>query len=266
MQKAINAHCHIYPANIAARAVEGIKDFYSLRMSLDGTTEGMIRDGEKNGVVHYLIHSVATTPKQVRSINEFISKEVKAHPGRFTGFGTLHPESTDIEGDFNHLLELGLKGVKLHPDFQRFALDSERAFEIGKVICKGGVPVLIHCGDHRYNYSNPKQTKAFLDAFPQLTVIGAHFGGWSVWKEAAAVLAGTPNLYVDCSSSLSWLAPDEAAEIIHQYGANRVLWGTDYPMWECGAELELFHRIGLSREEERMILYDNAAKLLNIKG
>ena len=47
MQKAINAHCHIYPANIAARAVDGIKDFYSLRMSLDGTTEGLIRDGER---------------------------------------------------------------------------------------------------------------------------------------------------------------------------------------------------------------------------
>ncbi len=264
MQRAINAHCHIYPANIAARAVEGIRGFYDLRMSLDGTTEGLIRDGQKNGVVHYLVHSVATTPKQVRSINEFISHEVKSHPGLFTGFGTLHPESTDIEGDFKHLLELGLKGVKLHPDFQRFSLDGERAFEIGKVISDGGVPVLIHCGDYRYNYSNPKQAKTFLDAFPSLTVIGAHFGGWSVWKEAAAVLAGTPNLYVDCSSSLSWLAPDEAAQIIHQYGADRVLWGTDYPMWECDAELELFHRIGLTQSEERQILYDNAAKLLKI--
>ncbi|MBR3568692.1 MAG: amidohydrolase family protein [Salinivirgaceae bacterium] len=264
MQKAINAHCHIYPANIAARAVDGIKDFYSLRMSLDGTTEGLIRDGEKNGVVHYLVHSVATTPKQVRSINEFISKEVNAHPGLFTGFGTLHPESTDIEGDFNHLLELGLKGVKLHPDFQRFPLDGERAFELGRVISGGGVPVLIHCGDHRYNYSNPAQTKKFLEAFPDLTVIGAHFGGWSVWKEAAETLAGTPNLYVDCSSSLSWLAPDEAAQIIRTYGADRVLWGTDYPMWECGSELELFHRIGLTTEEERLILFDNAAKLLKI--
>ena len=265
MQKAINAHCHIYPVNIAARAVSGIKDFYKLRMSLDGTTSGLIADGQKVGVVHYLVHSVATTPKQVRTINEFISSEVKAHPGLFTGFGTLHPESTDIEGDFNHLLELGLQGVKLHPDFQKFALDGERAFELGKVISKGGVPVLIHCGDHRYNYSNPLQTKKFLDSFPNLTVIGAHFGGWSVWKDAAATLAGSPNLYVDCSSSLSWLTPDEAAQIIRAYGADRVLWGTDYPMWESGSELELFHRIGLTTEEERLILYDNAAKLLGIK-
>ena len=73
MQKAINAHCHIYPTNIAARAVDGIKDFYSLRMSLDGTTNGLIADGQKVGVVHYLVHSVATTPKQVRTINEFIN-------------------------------------------------------------------------------------------------------------------------------------------------------------------------------------------------
>ena len=68
-------------------------------MSLDGSIEGLIRDGSKVGVVHYLVHSVATTPKQVKSINEFISFEVKAHPNLFTGFGALHPDSEDVGAD-----------------------------------------------------------------------------------------------------------------------------------------------------------------------
>ena len=264
MQKVINAHCHIYPEKIASKAVLGIRDFYDLDMSLDGTVEGLIKDGEKVGVTHYLIHSVATTPKQVKSINEFISEEVKAHPDLFTGFGTLHPDSDDIQGDFDYLIELGLKGVKLHPDFQRFALNEERAFKIGEVINEGNVPVLIHCGDFRYNYSNPEQLKPFLDKFPDLTVIGAHFAGWSLWQKATKELSGTPNLYVDLSSSLYDLSPETAVDLIHSYGADRVLWGTDYPMWDSVSEMEYFNRLDLTDDERSKILYENAFKLLKL--
>ena len=59
MQKVINAHCHIYPEKIASKAVEGIRDFYDLNMSLNGKTDDLIRDGSRVGVVHYLVHSVA---------------------------------------------------------------------------------------------------------------------------------------------------------------------------------------------------------------
>ena len=264
MQKIINAHCHIYPEKIASKAVDGIRDFYDLDMALNGKIDGLIEDGNKVGVVHYLVHSVATTPKQVKSINEFISSEVKKHPDLFTGFGTLHPDSEDLKGDIDYLLELGLKGVKLHPDFQRFALDEERAFRIGEVIDEVNVPVLIHCGDFRYNYSNPKQLKAFLDKFPNITVIGAHFAGWSMWEEATEKLAGTPNLYVDLSSSLYALSSETAKDLIHAYGADRVLWGTDFPMWDSAVEMEYFNKIDLTDEERSMILYENAAKILNL--
>lgn len=265
MQRVINAHCHIYPEKIASKAVKGIRDFYDLDMSLNGKVDNLIEDGSKVGVVHYLIHSVATTPKQVRSINEFISEVVKSNPGLFTGFGTLHPDSDDIKGDFDHLISLGLKGVKLHPDFQQFALNEERAFKLGEVINDGNVPVLIHCGDFRYNYSNPEQLKPFLEKFPNMTVIGAHFAGWSVWQEATEKLAGTPNLFVDLSSSLYALSPQDAKKFIHEYGVDKVLWGSDYPMWEAESEMELFHKMGLTKEEENMILYENAANLLGIE-
>lgn len=264
MQKVINAHCHIYPTKIASRAVEGIRDFYDLDMSLKGMSEDLIQDGEKVGVVHYLVHSVATTPKQVRSINEFISSEVKAHPDLFSGFGTLHPDSDDIQGDFDHLVGLGLKGVKLHPDFQRFALNEERAFKIGEVVNDGGVPLMIHCGDFRYNYSNPEQLKPFLEKFPDLLVIGAHFAGWSMWEGATKELAGTPNLVVDLSSSLYALSPQTAKELIHAYGADKVLWGSDYPMWESESEMDYFNNIDLTPEERNMILYENAARILKL--
>ena len=264
MQKVINSHCHIYPDKIAAKAVKGIRDFYDLHMSLNGTVDDLIEDGNKVGVVHYLIHSVATTPKQVKSINEFISYEVKKHPDLFTGFGTLHPDSDDIEGDVNYLLDLGLKGVKLHPDFQLFALNEERAFKLGEAINDADIPVLIHCGDFRYNYSNPEQLMPFLERFPDMTVIGAHFAGWSMWEDATKQLAGTPNLYVDLSSSLYALSPETALDLIHAYGADKVLWGTDYPMWDAVSEMEYFNKIDLTEKERSQILYENASKLLKL--
>ncbi len=265
MQKIVNAHCHIYPEKIADKAVIGIRDFYDLDMSLNGKVEGLLKDGEKVGVTHYLVHSVATTPKQVKSINEFIAQSVNQHPDKFIGFGTLHPDSDDIQGDFDHLIDLGLKGVKLHPDFQLFAMNEERAFRIGEVVRDGKVPMQVHCGDFRYNYSNPEQIKPFLEEFPEIPFIGAHFAGWSMWEEATEKLAGTPNLYVDISSSLYDLSPETAVELIHAYGSDKVLWGTDYPMWESASEMEYFNRLDLTDRERSQILYENAAKLLNIE-
>ena len=264
MQKIINAHCHSYPEKIAERAVMGIRDFYDLDMSLNGKLDDLIRDGNKVGVTHYLIHSVATTPKQVKSINEFIAESVNTHPDLFTGFGTLHPDSDDIQGDFDHLIELGLKGVKLHPDFQQFAMDEERAFKIGEVVSEAKVPMQVHCGDFRYNYSNPEQIKPFLDEFPDIPFIGAHFAGWSMWEDATEKLAGIPNLYVDVSSSLYALTSETALDLIHAYGADRVLWGSDYPMWECDSEMAYFDKIDLTKKERSQILWENAAKLLKI--
>ena len=264
MQKIINAHCHIYPEKIASKAVIGIRDFYDLDMSLDGTVDGLIKDGERIGVTHYLIHSVATTPKQVKSINEFISQSVKSNPDLFTGFGTLHPKSTNIQGDLEYLLELGLKGVKLHPDFQRFALNDEKSFEIGRLVSRADVPMLIHTGDFRYNYSNPEQLKPFLDEFPNLTVIGAHFAGWSIWEDACKQLHDYENLYVDLSSSLYALSPETVLNLIHDYGSDKVLWGTDYPMWDSVNEMEYFEKIDLNKNEKSQILYKNASKLLNL--
>ena len=69
----IDCHCHIYPDRIADKAVEGISKFYDLPMSYNGRATSLIDEGEKIGVKHNIIFSVATTPKQVSSINSFIS-------------------------------------------------------------------------------------------------------------------------------------------------------------------------------------------------
>lgn len=262
--KIIDAHCHIYPDKIAQKASDSTGAFYDIPMHMDGKTSTLLQYGIAAGIDHFIVQSVATTPKQVSSINKFISQSVAESGGRFTGLGTLHPDSEDIEADVNEIIELGLKGVKLHPDIQRFKLDDYRMLKIYE-LCEGRLPLLVHTGDHRYDYSNPNRVIPILDIYKNLTFIGAHFGGWSIWEEATEKLKGYKNFYVDCSSSLYAITPEKAKELIMAYGTDRVLFGTDYPMWEPKSEVESFLRIDLTDEQRRDILYNNAAKLFNIQ-
>lgn len=259
----IDSHCHIYPEKIAARAAAGTDAFYGTTAECSGTTAGL-RQINADGIIdRFLVHSVATTPLQVRSINDFIAAEVRAD-SRLFGFGTLHPESSDIEGDFHHLLELGLQGVKIHPDIQRFKLDDYRCLKMYELCEKNNVPILIHTGDYRYDFSNPNRMRPILDIYENLTVIGAHMGGWSVWEEAYEQLSSAPNFYVDCSSTFRFWEPEKAKDLILRWGADRVLFGSDYPMWNPLTELEILLSFDLGDDAYRLILGGNAQKIFGI--
>lgn len=264
--KIFNAHCHIYPDLIAGRAIEGIKDFYKLEEGgyLDGTVSGLLKDGEKFGIEKFLVHSVATVPRQVTAINDFIASAVTEHPDKFIGFGSLHPDSENMDGDLKHLVDLGLKGVKLHPDFQFFYLDEEKGLDMFRKIAAYNLPVMVHCGDTRYDYSSPEHLKNMLLEIPELRVIGAHLGGWSRWEEAVAILPGIPNLWVDCSSSFSWLSPEKSVAYIRAFGADRVMFGTDYPMWKTEVEMENISKMDLTESELEQIMYKTAADFLGV--
>jgi predicted TIM-barrel fold metal-dependent hydrolase len=255
-----DVHAHIFPDKIAERASEAIGGFYSLDMAANGTVSTLLEMGEKAGINKYMVHSVAVVPKNVIHINDFILSVAMSDPKRFTGFLTLHPEMDNMEAELERALRQGLKGVKIHPDMQKFALDAKETDKLF-AICEGVCPVLIHTGDPRYNYSNPEQMARVMKAHPRLTAICAHLGGWGEWKDAAKVLADK-NVYVDTSSSLYALTPDEARKAIEAYGYERVLFGTDYPMWDPSEELVRFHALDLPTEAEEMILGKNLLRLL----
>ncbi len=259
--KIIDAHCHVYPDKIAVKASQATGRFYSIPMNYDGTVSTLLKVGEEAGVDEFIIQSVATTPAQVKSINDFIKRTVDAYPHKMHGLGTLHPDSTDLAGDVEHIIELGLHGVKLHPDIQAFKLDDYRCLKIYEMCEKKGLPILIHTGDSRYDYSNPNRLMPILDIYENLTIIGAHFGGWSIWDEASQLLWDKKNFYVDCSSSFFALSDEKIVEIIHRYGADRVLFGSDYPMWNPLDEIKRLNSLDLTQSEKEKIFALNAEKL-----
>jgi len=260
----IDAHAHIYPDKIAAKASANVGAFYDLPMHMDGTLNTLLLNGRRHGIQRHLVHSVATLPSQVRSINDFLASTAAAYPDELIGFATLHPDMDEPELEVERVIGLGLVGIKLHPDFQQFAIDDRKMDRIYAAIA-GKLPLLIHTGDKRYRYSNPHRVLPVLDRFPQLDLICAHFGGWSEWEEAAEVLAHR-RLWVDTCSSYDFLGPEKIKKLIYRFGVERVLFGSDYPMWDPGEELANIRGLGLPSEDLDRILGKNLLELLRIGG
>lgn len=257
----IDMHTHIYKEKIAAKAAENIGGFYGIKMNGLGTAEDLLQNMRSAKIEKALIHSAATTPKQVCAINDFIFEQCREH-SQFIGFGTLHPDMENMENEIQRMLQMGFKGIKLHPDFQQFDIDSPAALKMYDAIADRLI-ILFHTGDKRLSYSSPHKLARVLRLFPQLTVIAAHFGGYSAWEEAASCLHGK-RLYLDTSSSLFALNPTQAIEMIRKHGSEKMLFGTDYPMWLANDEFIRFLALPLTEEERENILYNNAANLLGI--
>ena len=110
----IDVHAHIFPDAIAEKASVSISKFYDIPVKQGGSVDALLRLGDEAGIDKFVVHSVATTPAHVRSVNKFIASAVKAHPDRFIGFGSLHPDMNDARDAVRHLEDEGLRGIKLH--------------------------------------------------------------------------------------------------------------------------------------------------------
>jgi len=257
----IDIHTHVYPEKVARKATQSICDFYELESGNTGTSAELIEKGSRVGITKYLILAVAIRPNQVRGINDFIKRECDAH-SEFVGFGTVHAGMDDIVGEIDHIRSLGLRGVKMHPDTQLFNIDDERLYPMYEEIA-GELPVYLHTGDPRYDYSHPKRLRRVLDDFPNLQVVAAHLGGYSLFDEAQEYLRDTTCL-VDVSSSLMFISPEKAVEYIRGFGVERVMFGSDFPLWNPDDEAKRFLSLPLSNSEMEQIAHLTAEEFLGI--
>ena len=261
----IDVHAHIYPDKIAAKAVRSIGEFYQWpNMEMDGTVDGLLAASKEAGIDLSIVHSAAVSPARVKSVNDFIASTVEAHADCLLGFGSMHPDYEDIGKELDRMMAMGLRGVKLHPDTQQFMMDSPASIKMLEAMEERRLPVLIHTGDTRYPFSNPERVARAMDHVPNLVAICAHLGGWSMWSNGWKILAGREDVYVDCSSSLYAITPEEAVKVIHRYGAKRVFFGTDHPMWNPVGEVKRFNALPLTEEERELILHKNIEQLLKL--
>lgn len=258
----IDFHTHIYPCKIAAKAAKAIGDFYNAPMVYNGLVEELLKSGAKIGVDRYVVHSAASTPSQVEAVNNFIHSQVQEHP-EFIGYGTMHPAYENFEAELNRLKEIGLKGVKFHCDFQKFKADCPEMDPIYELCSSMKLPVIFHAGDSRYDFSGPARIANVLAKHPKLTVVAAHFGGYTEWDKACEFLVGK-DVYFDTSSTLWKLPLEKANMMIKNHGYEKILFGSDFPMWDHADELTRFNMLDLNDKEREAVLGGNAARLIGL--
>lgn len=260
--KIIDFHTHVYPDSIAQKAANSIRTFYGLNSTImDGTVGTLLKKGRELGVDKHVILPVAMRPDRARHINDFILEKLQEHD-ELIGFGTIHAAMDDLMEEVDYICQKGLRGIKMHPDFQVFNIDDARLFPVYEHL-QGKKLVMFHMGDSRFDYSHPARLKHLLELFPKLQVIAAHFGGYELQKEAA-VLLKDKDCFFDVSSSIMFMQPGEAEDYIDLYGAERFVYGSDYPLWDPVVEMDRFMQLKLSDDQREQIFHKTAEYLLEM--
>ena len=257
----VDAHVHVYPEKIALRAAKSVGDFYQYPMFKEGSIPAMLAAVEGSPITHHIIYSVATKPSNVESINDFVAAECKKHPN-FVGFMAMHQDYPNPEAEIGRAIGLGLRGMKLHPDTQKVNMDDDRLMRIYELI-EGRMPLVMHCGDYRTDFSHPRRMKRILHEFPNLVVDAAHFGGWSVFDLAVEYLENE-NCFLDMSSSQKFLGRRRTRELCEIYGADRILFGSDFPMWNPSEEFEMFESLDFPKADFEKMTWHNAERFIGM--
>ncbi len=260
----IDFHTHCFPDKIAQKAIEKLS-FASggMKPATDGSVAGLKALMEKQGVDKAVVLNIATNAHQQKSVNDFAAS---VNEGNIISFGSVFPFSEDCLEELERIKALGLKGVKLHPDYQGFNVDDDRLIPVYKKISSLGLITVFHAG---FDYGFPPPYGATPDKMERALkhfsspVIAAHWGGLDCGEEVVNRLCGK-DIYFDTSFGCGCMPKYYAQKILETHGADKILFGTDSPWHTAEMELSLLNSLEISPEEKEKITHLNAEKLLGI--
>ena len=260
----IDFHTHCFPEKIAIKAVEKLS-FASggLLPHTDGTIDGLTKLMADTKVDKAVVLNIATNATQQKNVNDFAAKINK---GNLISFGSIFPDSKDCLEELERIKALGLKGVKLHPDYQNFSVDDDKMKPIYKKIGELGLITVFHAG-FDYGFpppygATPQKMERALKWF-ESPVIAAHWGGIDCGEEVLTRLCGK-NIYFDTSFGYGNMPKYYAQKIMEKHTPDKILFGTDSPWHTANMELRLLNSLSLSDNDMEKIAHLNAEKLLNI--
>jgi len=184
------------------------------------------------------------------------------------GFGSVHPEYPQWREELDRLADAGIRGIKLHPQYQAFEVDAERMRPIYEYAIEKKLMIVFHAGfDIGFpgnENSTPERFVAAYDTLKHGTVILAHGGGWKAWDGVEDLLCGT-EYYFDTSFCDGYMGVEQMRRIVQKHGAHRILFASDSPWEDQAASLRFIHALALSMEDTQAILGGNAQRILDIK-
>ena len=265
----IDFHTHIFPEKIAARTIEKLEHIASVKAFTDGREESLLRSMEKAGVDVSIVLPVVTRPEQFDSINQFaaeLNEKYRGQRRRLLSFGGLHPHTKDYRSRLRAVKELGLPGIKLHPDYQDTYMDDIRYMRILDYASELGLISVVHAGVD-IGYPNhvrctPERIRRVLDEVSPQKLVLAHYGSFSLWEEVEELLAGA-DVYLDTAYTFGFIEDEVFLRILKKHGAHKILFATDSPWSGQTESLSHLEKLPLRQGELEQILGRNAEKLLN---
>ena len=267
----IDFHTHTFPDKLAGRAIGALENNIlkatgeTWRATHSGTADGLRTLMRQDGIDISVVLPIATTVTQAPSINRFAA-ELNQKAGLIS-FGSVHPMQPDWEETLVGIRDAGLAGIKLHPEYQGVYIDALESIRVLKKCRDLDLIVVIHAGRDIGMpppvHGTPEKIHHAIEQVPGVKLVAAHMGGWQMWDAVEEYLVGE-DLYFDTSFSITQLSPQQANRMIKKHGADKILFGTDSPWESAGDTLRALERLGLSKEEQEKIRYQNAVKLLNL--
>jgi uncharacterized protein len=262
--KFIDFHVHVFPDDVAGKAIELFRPLNVFPTLGDGTVAGTLAIMEECGIDICVTQPVATSPAQVKSINDW-SASIRSD--RLIPFGAMHPEFTEFREEIDRLIDLGFKGIKLQPGWQMFYPDEERVFPLYEAL-EGKLAVLFHAGCELNTALVVRGLapgfRKVHDRFPGLTMILAHMGGYRQWNDAELHLWETGVYFDNSYCPANEMTDDEMVRLTRKHGADKIIFGTDFPLRNPAEDAERLANLTLTPEEKDNIAWRNAAKLLGI--
>lgn len=268
----IDFHTHIFPEHISGSAVSRLEESGKLKAYTDATVDGLLCSMKEAGIDLSVLLPVVTKPEQFDTVNRFAVKWNKL-PG-ICSFGGIHPEDSSYKYHLKEIVQMGLVGIKLHPDFQQTFIDEGSYIRLIGQALEEGLYVVIHAGmDSAYPdciHATPERICHMLcetgilgsHSKDRRKIILAHMGGFAQWDQVFEKLCGE-EVYLDTSFAFGYLPEGKFLNMIRKHGADKVLFGSDSPWQSQKESLERFLSLPLGKPEQEEILYKNAWGILS---
>lgn len=205
-------------------------------------------------------------------INDYVLEAAARYPDRLVAFCAVQPKAGEAAiAELERCARGGARGIgELRPDIQGFDLGDKELMEpFAEVARRYHLLFLIHASEpvgHQYpgkGTITPDTLYRFICNFPELRVICAHWGGglpfYALMPEVASALANT---FFDTAATPFLYQPQIFKHIADIAGADKILFGSDYPLMSPKRVMAQIESIDLPREIEAMILGGNARRLL----
>lgn len=263
----IDFHTHAFPQRIAEKAIRNLAHTAGgARPNHNGTAEDLLRAVRAGGADRAVVLNIATNEKQQRNVNDFAIETNRNFGGALIAFGSVYPGSESAFDELDRLKAAGIRGVKLHPDYQHFFANDRSFYPLYRKIGEMGFITVFHAGiDIGYPdpvHCTPQMLAEILPEFGGAPVVAAHMGGWMMWQDVQECLCGK-DIYLDTAFSAGRMPPDYARAIIRKHGAERILLGSDMPWGNTGDEIAFVKSLDLTDRQTACILGENAQQLLN---